>query len=49
MSETSPWIAAATAAVFAGIVALLATRFGRLWRRMREHPEKLGDEWDPFQ
>jgi hypothetical protein len=43
------WFLAGFAALFAVVAIMSIGRFRGLWRNMREHPEKLGDEWDPFE
>jgi hypothetical protein len=48
--NTAPsWFAAGGAAMMVVVVLLWGRRFSRLWRKMREHPEKMGDDWDPFE
>jgi hypothetical protein len=43
------WFLAGSAAFLVGIMVLRFGNLSRLWRRMRDHPEQMGDEWDPFE
>lgn len=46
--NTPVWFAAGSAALLAILGGMMFTHVRRLWRRTREHPEELGDDWDPF-
>jgi hypothetical protein len=48
MTNIPFWFSAGMAAFMAVIVVLFVTRFSGLWRKMRDHPEKMDDDWDPF-
>jgi hypothetical protein len=43
------WYAAGGAAMLAVLAVLFVSRFSRIWRKARDHPEKMGDDWDPFE
>ena len=48
MTNVPAWFAFGSAAFMAVIVALSISRFARLRRQMKDNPEKMDDEWDPF-
>jgi hypothetical protein len=49
MTSSVPWWFALASVAFLGVISFMLVRwFGRLWRQGRDHPETMGDDWDPF-
>jgi hypothetical protein len=42
------WYAAGASAFMVVLAVLAVGWFRSAWRKTRDNPEKLGDDWDPF-